>query len=88
MCPASGSEGGERRPAMRGRGQADHLAAGNLFISDTNGNRIPEITSERNITTIAGTGDPTFSGDGHVIEPLLIREETLWSVARLKQEWP
>ncbi len=38
-------------------------AAGNLYIADSNNNRVREVTGG-NITTIAGTGAPGYSGDG------------------------
>jgi uncharacterized protein (TIGR03437 family) len=37
---------------------------GNLYISDTNNNRIRKITSAGAIVTVAGTGVAAFSGDG------------------------
>jgi uncharacterized protein (TIGR03437 family) len=37
---------------------------GNLYISDTNNNRIRKITSAGIIVTVAGTGVAAFSGDG------------------------
>jgi len=40
-------------------------ASGNLYIADTNNNRIREVAAATGIiTTIAGTGDPSYSGDG------------------------
>jgi uncharacterized protein (TIGR03437 family) len=41
---------------------ADHL--GNLYISDTNNQRIRKISSTGVITTLAGNGTPGYSGDG------------------------
>jgi trimeric autotransporter adhesin len=38
-------------------------SAGNLYISDTNNNRIRKV-SNGTITTVAGNGNPGFSGDG------------------------
>ncbi len=37
---------------------------GNLFISDSRNNRIRKVTPDGSISTIAGTGNPGFSGDG------------------------
>jgi sugar lactone lactonase YvrE len=39
-------------------------AGGNLFIVDTGNNRIREVTPAGIITTVAGNGSATFSGDG------------------------
>ena len=39
-------------------------AAGNLYIADAGNNRIRRIDSSGRITTVAGTGQPGFSGDG------------------------
>ncbi|WP_250279867.1 NHL repeat-containing protein [Frankia sp. Cppng1_Ct_nod] len=39
-------------------------AAGNLYIADTDNNRIRRVTTDGTITTIAGTGIQGFSGDG------------------------
>src|SRR5205814_1582237 len=40
-------------------------AAGNLFISDSRNNRVRRVDSvTQMITTVAGTGNPGFSGDG------------------------
>jgi sugar lactone lactonase YvrE len=38
--------------------------AGNLYIADRGYNRIRKISADGIITTIAGTGSPSFSGDG------------------------
>jgi len=39
-------------------------AAGNFFIADTDNHRIRRVTPDGVISTVAGTGDPSFSGDG------------------------
>jgi uncharacterized protein (TIGR03437 family) len=39
-------------------------ATGNVFISDTNNNRIREVTASGIITTIAGNGSALYTGDG------------------------
>lgn len=38
--------------------------AGNVFIADTSGNRVLEVTAAGAITVVAGTGRPGYSGDG------------------------
>ena len=38
--------------------------AGNLYIADSNNNHIRKVDSTGTITTIAGSGEPGFSGDG------------------------
>ena len=39
-------------------------AAGNLYIADTNNNRVRKVGTDGNINTFAGTGDADSSGDG------------------------
>ena len=39
-------------------------SAGNLYISDYSNNRVRKVDTTGNITTVAGTGSLTFSGDG------------------------
>jgi sugar lactone lactonase YvrE len=39
-------------------------ATGNLFMADTNNNRIRKVTRDGVISTVAGNGQPGFSGDG------------------------
>ena len=39
-------------------------AAGNVYIADSNNSRIRKVTPDGNITTIAGRGGASFSGDG------------------------
>ena len=37
---------------------------GNLYICDTNNHRVRKVTPDGNITTVAGTGTASYSGDG------------------------
>ncbi len=39
-------------------------SSGNLFIADTGNDRIRKVDTSGNISTVAGTGTPGFSGDG------------------------
>ena len=63
-----GSFSGDGGPAVRSqlrepRGVAVD-GAGNLYIADTQNNRIRKVDSTGTITTVAGTGQYGFSGDG------------------------
>ena len=63
-----GSFGGDGGPAVRSqlrepRGVAVD-GAGNLYIADSQNNRIRKVDSTGTITTVAGTGAFGFSGDG------------------------
>jgi sugar lactone lactonase YvrE len=59
---------GDGGPAIKARfGVATGLAvdsAGDLFILDTENNRVRMVSPDGMITTVAGTGTPGFSGDG------------------------
>lgn len=66
-----GTEGfsGDRGPANRAQlsdasGVRVSTADGRIVISDEANHRIRLVTSDRRISTLAGSGDPTFSGDG------------------------
>jgi len=39
-------------------------ASTNLYIADTGNSRIRKVDSDGTITTIAGTGEPGYSGEG------------------------
>jgi sugar lactone lactonase YvrE len=66
----SGAEGfvGDGGPAVQARLNAPQGvavdAAGNLYIADAGNNRIRRVAHDGTITTIAGTGDAGFAGDG------------------------
>jgi sugar lactone lactonase YvrE len=66
----NGVEGyaGDGGPAVQARLNAPQGvavdAAGNLFIADAGNNRIRRVARDGTITTIAGTGDAGFAGDG------------------------
>ena len=59
---------GDNGPAIRARLDLPFRVAvdgaGNLYIADRNNHRIRRVDAAGTITTIAGTGDPGFSGDG------------------------
>ena len=60
--------GGDDGPAVEARLSfpsgvaADH--AGNLYVTDTGNHRVRRIDTQGTITTIAGTGEPGYGGDG------------------------
>ncbi|HXP83529.1 MAG TPA: hypothetical protein VN841_02345 [Bryobacteraceae bacterium] len=61
----SSGDGGPAIHATFSRvGGAVFDAAGNLYVSDFLGNRIRKITPDGTISTIAGTGQTGYSGDG------------------------
>ncbi|WP_052200708.1 Ig-like domain repeat protein [Terriglobus sp. TAA 43] len=41
-------------------------ASGNLFVADTNNNRVREISSGGNVSTLAGNGQQGYSGDNNI----------------------
>ena len=60
--------GGDGGPAVDALvNYPNHLVAdaeGNLFIADTGNNRVRKVSSDGIITTVVGTGEVGFSGDG------------------------
>ena len=46
-------------------------AAGSLYIADDYDNRVRKLSTDGNVTTVAGTGAPGFSGDGPATGALL-----------------
>ena len=75
------SYGGDGGPAVRARfsfpsGVAvDH--AGNLYIADTGNNRIRRVDASGTITTIAGTGESLWGGEGPAVEVPLERPRSV-----------
>ena len=63
--PFSSGDGGPAIHATFNRlGGAIFDAAGNLYVSDSGGNRIRKIAPDGTISTFAGTGQAGYSGDG------------------------
>jgi sugar lactone lactonase YvrE len=63
--PFSSGDGGPAIHATFDRvGGAIYDAAGNLYVSDSGGNRIRKIAPDGTIGTVAGTGQAGYSGDG------------------------
>jgi sugar lactone lactonase YvrE len=63
--PFSSGDGGPAIHATFARvGGAIFDAAGNLYVSDSGGNRIRKIAADGTIATFAGTGQAGYSGDG------------------------
>lgn len=44
-------------------------SGGNLYVADTHNNRVRKISPDGLITTVAGTGDANYSGDGGLATP-------------------
>jgi uncharacterized protein (TIGR03437 family) len=65
---AGGGTGGDAGPAtaasLNGPGGVAVDAGGNLYIADTDNNRIRKVTPGGTITTLAGNGQQGYSGDG------------------------
>lgn len=60
----SGDGGPASAATLRGASAVATDSEGNLYIADTNNSRIRMVGREGVITTVAGTGEPGFSGDG------------------------
>ena len=65
MEPGSGGDGGSAVEAQLYYPEGVAVdKAGNLYIADSGNHRIRRVDTSGTITTIAGTGDPGYSGDG------------------------
>lgn len=63
VCGYSGDNGSAGLAYLNGPTGVTVDASGNVFIADTLNNRIRMVDTNRNITTVAGTGAPGFSGE-------------------------
>jgi uncharacterized protein (TIGR03437 family) len=64
-APGGSGDGGQARYAQLNQPNACALdSAGDIFIADTLSNRIRKVTPDGIISTVAGTGDAGYSGDG------------------------
>lgn len=59
-----GDDGPATRAALAGPRGVAVDATGNVYIADSLNNRIRKVTTDGNITTVAGGNNPGFSGDG------------------------
>lgn len=68
--PGYGGDAGDAREARFGFGNASPAARiavaadGAVYVADTANHRVRRIGQDRVVTTIAGTGDPGYAGDG------------------------
>ena len=60
----SGDGGPATSASLNGPRRLAVDAVGNLYIGDQNNHRVRKVSPEGIITTVAGTGQPGFSGDG------------------------
>jgi sugar lactone lactonase YvrE len=60
----SGDGGPAAKAALNGPYGVAFDANGNLYVSESGGNRVRKIDVDGIISTMAGTGEPGFSGDG------------------------
>ncbi len=60
----SGDGGPATQATMTGGSAIARDASGNLFVADFNNHRIRKISTDGIVTTIAGTGEKRFNGDG------------------------
>ena len=60
----SGDVGPATSARLRGPLEIAVDGKGNVYIADTNNNRVRKVSTSGTITTIAGTGKAGFSGDG------------------------
>ena len=60
----SAGDGGQASSAQLNFPQGLAFSAGDLFVSDTSGNRVRKINAAGIISTIAGNGNQGYSGDG------------------------
>jgi uncharacterized protein (TIGR03437 family) len=62
-------------------------AAGNLWIADTGNHRVRRITPDGTITTIAGNGQPGFSGDGDLAASAQLQSPAAIAIDASGQVW-
>ncbi|WP_163553014.1 hypothetical protein [Candidatus Frankia alpina] len=84
LSPSPSGDGG---PASAGRLQAASAAvadrSGDLYIADSEANRIRRIDSRSIVTTVAGTGAKGFSGDGGPATRAMLNNPTGVAVDRV-----
>ncbi|MBX6390682.1 MAG: serine/threonine protein kinase, partial [Frankia sp.] len=79
--PAFSGDGGPATAAALNRPYGPAFdAAGNMYIPDFDNHRVRRISPDGVITTIAGTGEPGFSGDGGPATEAQLRNPTAVAV--------
>jgi hypothetical protein len=87
--PGDSGDGGPATSAQVFAGNVALDGAGNLYICETDTNRIRKVDTKGIITTVAGTGQPGYTGDGGLATSAKLQfpqgmTVTLWATSTLR----